>query len=125
MIKHFKVRAGSEKATEVINKYNLPIVYGTDAFGDPDWFEPKQLEDFKYFKKRFRSFKCLVAATGNVHELFKLTTYQNPYPEGNIGVLEAGSFADLLIVEGNPVEDLDLLADENNIKFVMKDTRII
>lgn len=123
-IKHLKVRAGSEIATEVINKYELPIVYGTDAFGDPDWFEPKQLEDFKYFKKRFGSFKGLVAATGNVHELLKLCTYQNPYPEGKIGVLEEGAFADILIVEGNPIEDLDVLSDENNIKFVMKDAKI-
>ncbi len=124
MKKFFIVRAGNEICTEVINKYDLNIVFGTDSFGKPEFFEKKQLEDFSYFKKRFGSFKGLVAATGNINELFKLTTFQNPYPEGKIGVLEEGSFADILIVEGNPIEDLDVLADVNNIKFIMKDAKI-
>lgn len=93
-----RVKAGCEIATEVINKYDLPIVFGTDSFGDPHFAEEHQLEDFRYFKRRFGSFKGLVAATGNAHDLFKLSTYQNPYPEGKIGVLETGSFADILIV---------------------------
>lgn len=118
------VRAGEEIATEAINKYNLNIVFGTDSFGDPDYIEKHQLEDFSYFKKRFGSFKGLVAATGNVYELTKLTTYQNPYPDGKIGVLEEGSYADILLVKGNPVIDLDILADEDNIKLIMKDAKV-
>lgn len=118
------VRQGNEIATEVINKYNLNIIFGTDSFGDPQRFEARQLEDFSYFKKRFGSFKGLVSATGNVNELFKLSTYQNPYLEGKIGVLEEGAFADILIVDGNPIEDLDVLADENNIRFIMKDANV-
>ena len=118
------VRAGEEIATESINKYNLNIVFGTDSFGDPDYIEKHQLEDFSYFKKRFGSFKGLVAATGNVYELTKLTTYQNPYPDGKIGVLEEGSYADILFVKGNPVEDLDILANEDNIKLIMKDAKV-
>ncbi|MGN0165086.1 MAG: amidohydrolase family protein [Lachnospiraceae bacterium] len=118
------VRKGNEICTETILKYDLNIVFGTDSFGDPEFFEKKQLEDFSYFKKRFGSFKGLVAATGNVNKLIKLSTYQNPYPQGKIGVLEKGSFADILIVEGNPVDDLDVLADVNNILFIMKDAKI-
>jgi len=115
------VRNGEAIATEMINKYNLPILFGTDSFGDPARVDAHQLEDFKFFKKRFGSFKGIVAATGNVNEIIKLSTYQNPYPEGKIGLLEEGSFADLLIVEGNPVQDLDILADRNNIRLIMKD----
>ena len=118
------VRAGEEKATETINKYDLNIVFGTDSFGDPELVDRYQLEDFIYFKKRFGNWKALKAATGNVHELFKLSTYQNPYPEGKIGVLEEGSFADLLIIDGNPVEDVAVLADRNNIKLIMKDAKV-
>lgn len=114
------VRQGEVVTTELIHKYNLPILFGTDSFGDPDRVDRFQLEDFSFFKKRFGSFKGLVAATGNIYELTKLMTYQNPYPEGKIGVLEEGSFADLCIVEGNPVADLDVLADRNNMKLIMK-----
>ncbi len=114
------IRRGEALTTELINKYDIPIVFGTDAFGDPVRVDAHQLDDFRFFKKRFGSFKGIVAATGNIYEQIKLTTYQNPYPEGKIGVLEEGSFADLLIIEGNPVEDLDILADRNNIKLIMK-----
>ena len=68
-----------------------------------------------------RGFKTLQAATGRAHDLLKLSTYRNPYPEGKIGVLEKGSFADLLIVDGNPVKQVDLLTDKNNIRVIMKD----
>lgn len=118
------VRRGEVKATEAINKYDLKLLFGTDSFGDPDFIEKHQLEDFSFFKKRFGSFKGLVAATGNIHELIKLTTYQNPYPDGKIGVLEEGSYADILAVKGNPVEDLDVLANEDNIRLIMKDAKI-
>lgn len=115
-------RDGERRATEWIDKYNLPILYGTDAFGDIDRAAEIQLDDFRLFKSRFGSFRGIVAATGNIHELIQLSTYQNPYPEGKIGVLEEGSFADLLVVNGNPVEDLDILADTSNIRFIMKDS---
>ncbi|SFB26081.1 Imidazolonepropionase [Cohnella sp. OV330] len=114
-------RDGERRATEWIDKYNLPILYGTDAFGDIHRAAEIQLDDFRLFKSRFGSFRGIVAATGNIYELIQLSTYQNPYPEGKIGVLEEGSFADLLIVSGNPVEDLDILADKSNIRFIMKD----
>ncbi|WP_135550299.1 metal-dependent hydrolase family protein [Paenibacillus cymbidii] len=116
-----RFREGEKNATELIDKYNLPILYGTDAFGDVQRAADIQHDDFRIYKQRFGSFRGIVAATGNVHELIKFSTYQNPYPDGKIGVLEEGSFADLLIVNGNPVEDLDVLADATNIRFIMKD----
>jgi imidazolonepropionase-like amidohydrolase len=108
-------------STELIDKYNLPILYGTDAFGDINKAAEIQLDDFRIYKARFGSFRGIVSATGNIHEIIKLSTYQNPYPDGKIGVLEEGAFADLLIVRGNPVEDLDILSDLTNIRFIMKD----
>lgn len=118
------VRQGDIISTEIINKYDLKILFGTDSFGDPDYIDKHQLEDFSYYKKRFGSYKGLLAATGNIYELTKLTTYQNPYPDGKIGVLEEGSYADILVIHGNPAEDLDILADEDNILLIMKDGKI-
>lgn len=119
----FMVNAENQE-TELINRFDLPIVYGTDATGTPEHAEEVQLDDFRYIKKRFGSLKGLRSATGNAHELFKLCTMQNPYHEGKVGVLEKGSFADILLVDGNPVEDLDVLADKNNIRVIMKDGTI-
>ena len=87
-------------------------------------YQPRANLDLTVFKQRFGSFQGLLAATGNIHDLLQLTTYQNPYPEGHIGILTQGSYADILLVDGNPVEDLDVLGDVSNIRMVMKDGNI-
>ena len=122
MVKKYNiVRKGVVTQTELIIKYGLNMVFGTDMATNKYFCEENQLKAFSAFKERFGSFEGLRSATGRVHDLFKLSTYRNPYPEGKLGVLEEGSFADLLIVDGNPVEDLDLLTDKNNMRVIMKD----
>jgi|Deesub1362A_J573_1020465.scaffolds.fasta_scaffold61983_1 hypothetical protein len=45
---------------------------------------------------------------------------RNPYP-GKLGVVEKGALADLLIVDGNPLEDIDLIADpEKNFVLIIR-----
>ncbi|GKX32738.1 MAG: hypothetical protein MnENMB40S_03560 [Rhizobiaceae bacterium MnEN-MB40S] len=57
-------------------------------------------------------------------ELLGLSGPRNPYP-GKLGVIEAGALADLLIVDGNPLDDINLIADpERNFLMIMKDGRI-
>jgi len=109
--------------TEFINKYDLNIAYGTD-FIDLFTQGVVKLDDLVTYGKRFGNYKALKSATGNAYELSKLTTYQNPYPEGKIGVLESGAFADLIVVQGNPLEDISVLADANNIRIVIKNGEI-
>lgn len=118
------VVGGVSQQVELIEKYQLNMVFGTDMATNKYFVEEHQLQDFGYYKKNFGSFVGLRAATGRVHDLFKLCTYQNPYPEGKIGVLEEGSFADILIVDGNPVDDLDILTDKKNMRLIMKDGEI-
>ena len=65
--------------------------------------------------------EALAMATGTNAELLALSGKRNPYP-GKLGVVEEGALADLLLVEGNPLENLDLVADPaNNFKIIMKD----
>ena len=119
-----RVKEQMEETTNLINKYDLKILFGTDLMIMYNEYEPRESLDFTEYKKRFGSYKGLLAATGNFHELTKLTTYQNPYPDGHIGVLTKGSYADIVITKGNPVENLDILGDVNNILLVMKDGKV-
>ncbi len=49
----------------------------------------------------------------------------NPYKYGNIGTVAKGSYADLIIVDGNPLKDIKLIEDYNkNFKLVMKDGQV-
>ncbi|MBQ7920445.1 MAG: amidohydrolase family protein [Lachnospiraceae bacterium] len=118
------LQEGFHRSVELINKYHLPILYGTDLVNDMDWLAENQLKDLVLYARKFGNFVALKAATGNSYEISKLTTFQNPYPRGKIGVLEEGAYADLLIVDGNPLEDIRTLADENNIRLIMKDADI-
>ena len=45
-----------------------------------------------------------------------------PYQEGPLGVIEKGAYADLILVDGNPLEDINLVADpQANFDLIMKD----
>lgn len=112
---------GEQQLTNLINKYDIPIVFGTDASRPLEMVVFRQHDDIRQFKRRFGSLKTLRALTGNTHELNKFCTYQHPYPDAKLGVLEQNSYADLLLVSGNPVEDVEILSDMANIKLVMKD----
>jgi imidazolonepropionase-like amidohydrolase len=46
---------------------------------------------------------------------------RNPYSEGPIGVVKEGAYADMLLVEGNPLEDLSAVTDQDNLRIIMKD----
>jgi imidazolonepropionase-like amidohydrolase len=63
-------------------------------------------------------------ATGTNGELLALSGKRNPYP-GKLGVVEEGALADLLIVEGNPLGNINVIGDPaNNFKVIMKDGAI-
>jgi imidazolonepropionase-like amidohydrolase len=68
--------------------------------------------------------EALKMATGANGQLLELSGPRNPYP-GKLGVIEEGAFADLLLVDGNPVENLALVADPaKNLLVIMKDGKI-
>jgi imidazolonepropionase-like amidohydrolase len=63
-------------------------------------------------------------ATSRNAELLALSGARNPYP-GKLGVIETGALADLLVIDGNPLENIDLISDpEAHMKIIMKDGRI-
>jgi imidazolonepropionase-like amidohydrolase len=63
-------------------------------------------------------------ATGTNAELLALSGKRSPYA-GKLGVVEQGALADLLLVEGNPLENIKLIADPaKNFKVIMKGGRI-
>ena len=115
--------SGVEVQTQLINKYDLNIAYGTDFIERFNGGNPK-LNDLVSYAERFGNFKALKSATGDGYRLSKLTTYQNPYPEGKVGVLESGSYADLLIVDGNPLKNISVLTEPDNIKVIMKGGKV-
>ena len=63
-------------------------------------------------------------ATSTNAELLALSGKRSPYP-GKLGVIEQEALADLLLVNGNPLEDINLIADPaKNFLVIMKDGKI-
>ena len=68
--------------------------------------------------------RILAMATSSNAQLLELSGKRNPYP-GKLGVVEEGALADLLLVDGNPLDNVGLLADpEENFVVIMKDGTI-
>lgn len=108
-------------ATEILNRHeDIRLLFGTDMMITRPDYQVEQSEDIRYYEKRFDTMRALRALTGTANEVFALTTYQNPYPKGKIGVLEAGSYADLLLVDGDPTKSVSVLADTDHLRLIMK-----
>ena len=108
-------------ATEILNRHeDIRLLFGTDMMITGPDYQVEQSEDIRYYEKRFGTMRALRALTGTANEVFALTTYQNPYPKGKIGVLEAGSYADLLLVDGDPTKSVSVLADTDHLRLFMK-----
>ena len=68
--------------------------------------------------------EALIMATSTNAELLTLSGNRTPY-RGKLGVVEPGALADLLLVDGNPLQDLNLIADPaKNFVVIMKDGKI-
>jgi len=68
--------------------------------------------------------EVLAMATSVNAELLALCGKRNPYP-GKVGVVEEGALADLLLIDGNPLENIALVADpQKNFLVIMKDGKI-
>ena len=117
------VSAGLDRMMQLAKKYNVKIAFGTDVFGGARVFAMESRE-FGARLKWFSSLEILRQATSINGDLLALSGPRNTY--GRLGVIEEGALADLLIVEGNPLEHIRLLEDpEQNLRVIIKDGRII
>jgi imidazolonepropionase-like amidohydrolase len=77
-----------------------------------------------HLSRWYTNAETLRMATSRNAELLALSRLRNPYP-GKLGVIEKAALADLLVVNGNPLDDIHLLEDPaKNLAIVMKDGRI-
>ena len=101
----------------------LKVVHGTDIFLDPGDGNSGQVKQMERLLKWLTPYQILKMSTGNTGELLKLSGERNPYP-GDLGVVKEGAYADLLLVEGNPLKDLSAVTDPDNLKTMMKNGKI-
>ena len=109
---------------ELARKYKIKTAFGTDILFSPD-LTKRQGELLTLWTRRYTPDEVLAIATGTNAQLLALSGLRSPY-EGKLGVVEEGALADLLLVDGDPIADIGLLADPaKNLAVIMKDGRIV
>lgn len=118
-----KKRAPILKAQKKIwskaKKHNVKIAWGTDFLFNPELY--KQRNDFILkLQSSFSNAEILKMVTHDNAELLQLSGKRSPYP-GKLGVIEEGALADVLLVKGNPLENLSLIANpDKNFALIIK-----
>jgi imidazolonepropionase-like amidohydrolase len=119
------VYEGMTKTLEYAKNYDVKILWGTDIIGSSEAFFSTFPKEWEIRNEHFSPFEQLQQVTKNNGEAMALSGLKNPYPEGPLGVIEEGAYADILLVKGNPLEDILILRDyKENIDLIMKDGKV-
>jgi imidazolonepropionase-like amidohydrolase len=115
--------AGTDTAYKLAKKYHVKTAFGTDILFDPRLAERQGFQLAKLVRW-YTPAEILKMATADNAELLALSGPRNPYP-GRLGVVEEGALADLLLVNGDPIANIQLITDpEQNFLVIMKNGRI-
>jgi imidazolonepropionase-like amidohydrolase len=109
-----------EENIRLVRKHDVQITFNIDAFGPHSLWADVTAAEFTERQKYFSSEDVLRQATSVTAGLVEMSGKRNPY-RGKLGVIREDALADLLIVEGNPVEDVSVLANPDNLRLIMKD----
>jgi imidazolonepropionase-like amidohydrolase len=121
--KQLQMFSGTDNAYALAKTHNLKTAWGTDILFDPALAFTQGAQLAKMVKW-YPPDEVLRTATGINAALLEMSGPRNPYP-GRVGVIEPGAWADILLVDGDPIANIDLLADaEANLLVIMKDGRI-
>jgi imidazolonepropionase-like amidohydrolase len=118
-----KVHANTDKVMGWVKKYGVEVFAGTDMYDST--MIPLVTEDLVVRKRWFADVEILKQNTSYSAKWLWKTGPKNPYKEGPLGVIKAGAYADVILVSGDPTQDVTVLLDyKANIPLVMKNGKI-
>lgn len=118
-----QVIAGTPVIYGLAKKHGIKVAWGSDMLFSPS-MTVRQNTMLTHLSAWYSNAEILKAVTATNAELLGLSGPRNPYA-ARLGIVAPGAFADLLVVDGNPLEDIALLADpEKNLSVVMKGGRV-
>jgi imidazolonepropionase-like amidohydrolase len=115
-----QVIAGTNTVYALAKEHKIKTAFGSDLL-----FSEKITElMLTHLTRWYDNAKILRMATSTNGELLALSGPRNPY-QGKLGIIEEDALADLLVVDGNPINDIDLVAKpDKNFMIIMKDGKI-
>ena len=110
-----KVRLSGMESLDIMHKAGLPMAYGSDLLGG---MHKHQSDEFILRGRVLPAQDVIASATFVAARLLRM--------EGQIGTVASGAFADLVVVDGNPLADLSLLTGQGkHMPMIMKDGHFI
>ena len=119
-LKGVAVGKGVRAMSKWMNEHDVFTVGGSDMFG-PGLVERIKEDITCNVGVGFSPAQALKHWTGNAGKVLNWSGPKNPYPTYHLGRIAPDSYADILLWEGNPLENIDLILDENRLDLIMKD----
>ena len=114
---------GANTAYALAKKHGVRLAWGTDTLFDAK-LASRQGAQLAKMQRWFTPAEVLRMATHDNAQLLAMSGPRDPYP-GRLGVVEEGALADLLLVDGDPLQDLSLVATpDRSFVVIMKDGRL-
>jgi imidazolonepropionase-like amidohydrolase len=104
---------GGLRSLEICRRAGVPVAYGSDLLGA---LQVDQSREFTLRREVVEPIEIVRSATTVGAKVLR--------QEGRLGTLKAGAFADLILVDGDPLNDLGLLQDQGrHLSLIMKGGR--
>jgi imidazolonepropionase-like amidohydrolase len=121
--KQLEVFTGTDNAYNLAKKYKIKTAFGTDVLSDAK-VASQQTAQLAKLVRWYTPAETLKMATAGNGELMALSGLVNPYP-GKLGLVEENAFADLLLVDGDPIADIKLIEGPGkNFLVIVKDGKV-
>lgn len=122
-VKQLMVSRGTERAYELARKHGIRVAFGTDILFSGN-LGINQSPLMTTLERWYSPGEILKMATGDNAQLIAMAGERYPYP-APIGVIEAGALADILIVRGDPTEEISIMKDPAEaLAVIIKNGRI-
>lgn len=122
--KALDVAAGTDRAYAMAKKLGIKVAWGTDTLFSPD-LATRQGEQLAKMVRWYTPAEVLSMGTFQNAQLLAMSGPRNPYP-GTLGVVEDGAMADLVLIQGNPLDDITLIQQsETAMVVIMKDGDVV
>ncbi|MEH6593466.1 MAG: amidohydrolase family protein [Halioglobus sp.] len=119
--KYELAKGGFVELIRLAKKHKLKIAFGSDVFLSKEAYDLQALE-WVARSTYFTASEIMIQATRIGAELIEMSGPRNRYREGPLGVIQEGAYADLVLIDGNPLEDVTILSKpEKSLRLIMKD----
>lgn len=123
--KNTEICHGTAQVYEWASQYGVKTAWGTDLLLEPA-LAPRQSAMAARLGGFYSNADALKMLTSGNAGLFELAAERNAYRGGKLGQLTPGSWADMILVDGDPLDDLSVIgAPDEYFKLIIKGGRIV